>query len=1009
MKLAINKTFINKAENGTFANINKTFENVDITYNELSNHVKDGYAFCPQIKNNWRSSSNFICSDFIVVDIDAYIQLEDILETQYIKDYCSFIYTTVHHTEDHNKFRIVFELEETILEPDEMKQSLSGISKMFGGDPSCTDTCRMFYGSKNCELYMFNKTLPKNEIDKIIEHGKESRKKSYFRDTKTNDNTSSLISNTTLDSKEAVKGKDGVEYKLDELPNNTPIHCPVHFPDENASAFTVISKAGVYGVHCMKCNTTFYTSSELSKYDFNYNLDNLKQMENEHVLEYQDVNGLISIPELPNILRTNERYLSHVDFDSDLVLVKSPKGSGKTYWLEKIVKRCKKDNKKRSEWLGKDVTTNKKWERWGGVLLIGHRRSLITSLSNRLGLKSYINYSSVDLDTKTVTSETFNEPTPYYSICVDSLSTLINTEVNWFPIIIIDEVEQVLSHLTSETVKGKRNNTYLTFKHLINSAKKIYVMDSDLNGLTVKSLHQMIQEKNRSVSLLINEYTENSKSLDLYNNENHLTKVLIDSISINERCFVCSNSKIKVKSLTEVIKQKYGDTKKVLCITSDNSAEKTIQKFISNIATEILEYDVVLCSPTLGTGLDISFQNDSQLIDCVYGFFETRVNTHFDLDQQMSRVRNPKMTRLWISPQTFRFETNESVIRKEVENSKKEQRQIISITNEGVKKYGDDEYLNLYSNVTSIQRASKNNLRNNFIDMKRHFGWKVIEVEMDKTNVDEIKELKALAKKEEKIKNIQSLLEAKLITRNEYKVLSIAKEQIPLTNKQKVSMRRYEIESFYVQDLSEELIQMDDDGKLRKQIREYELLISKDSDIKDLEKKEQLKSVTYTDRKSLSQKKSIYKNVLLKTGLMDNKDNIIFNKTIQNNQMKDFILFIKSKKQTVERIFDIDIRKDIDTKPIQQLNVVLKIIGITLDRKTKKRPDGGKDYLYSMNSKRIQDLEDISSKRKDKSIQDNWFNDRKETKENRLFSNDKGEIYDQIRDQIRNPELPEYE
>ena len=39
-----------------------------------------------------------------------------------------------------------------------------------------------------------------------------------------------------------------------------------------------------------------------------------------------------------------------------------------------------------------------------------------------------------------------------------------------------------------------------------------------------------------------------------------------------------------------------------------------------------------------GTGVDITFDNNAQLIDVVYGFFQARVNTHFDIDQQLSRV-----------------------------------------------------------------------------------------------------------------------------------------------------------------------------------------------------------------------------------------------------------------------------------------------------------------------------------------------------------------------------------
>ena len=79
--------------------------------------------------------------------------------------------------------------------------------------------------------------------------------------------------------------------------------------------------------------------------------------------------------------------------------------------------------------------------------------------------------------------------------------------------------------------------------------------------------------------------------------------------------------------------------------------------FRRNIKSEIKKYQVVLSSPSLGTGIDISFESDLDEIDVVYGFYENRVNTHTEIDQQLSRVRKPKEVHIWISPVIFNFET----------------------------------------------------------------------------------------------------------------------------------------------------------------------------------------------------------------------------------------------------------------------------------------------------------------------------------------------------------------
>ena len=62
----------------------------------------------------------------------------------------------------------------------------------------------------------------------------------------------------------------------------------------------------------------------------------------------------------------------------------------------------------------------------------------------------------------------------------------------------------------------------------------------------------------------------------------------------------------------------------------------------------VFEIQVLMCSPSLGTGIDITFPDPQCLeesglckVDCVFGFFYPKVNTHTDMDQQLWRVRNP--------------------------------------------------------------------------------------------------------------------------------------------------------------------------------------------------------------------------------------------------------------------------------------------------------------------------------------------------------------------------------
>ena len=98
------------------------------------------------------------------------------------------------------------------------------------------------------------------------------------------------------------------------------------------------------------------------------------------------------------------------------VMVRSPKGSGKTTRLRQLLIDAK------------------------SILLIGHRRALIRHTCERLGLHCYL--------------DDWPEPDmvrhPRYGICLDSL-TKIPAKAS-FDVVVLDELEQVLAHFLAETM-----------------------------------------------------------------------------------------------------------------------------------------------------------------------------------------------------------------------------------------------------------------------------------------------------------------------------------------------------------------------------------------------------------------------------------------------------------------------------------------------------------------------------------------------------------------------------
>ena len=361
MKIAINKTFKNKPDDSQQGSISRTFKNVDINQNELADLINDGYSFCSQHKDS-RKSTNFIASNVLAVDIDVGLKLEEALGNPFVKNYCSIVYTTVNHSEEFNRFRLVFETVRTIFTTKEMKSALNGLIQKFGGDPSCQDSCRMFYGSENSSPLVLGNVISDDVLEQLILIGEDVSNKANRKDVKGR-SISPTISRTSIDEHTVITDKDGVVRTINEIPLRTSVHCPVHI-DNKPSAFIIESKSGVKGVHCSKCNQSYFTTTNIPMYKFDYdwedvNIETKSDIDHEEFIDTKNY----------SVYKLSERYLPFIKTNTPIVLVKSPKGSGKTEWLKKVV--------------------SSKKERGLSILLIGHRRSLITSISSRLGLVAY--------------------------------------------------------------------------------------------------------------------------------------------------------------------------------------------------------------------------------------------------------------------------------------------------------------------------------------------------------------------------------------------------------------------------------------------------------------------------------------------------------------------------------------------------------------------------------------------------------------------------------------------
>jgi hypothetical protein len=254
----------------------------------------------------------------------------------------------------------------------------------------------------------------------------------------------------------------------------------------------------------------------------------------------------------------NKKYLKIPSLYSGLTLIRSPKGTGKTESLTEIIRNLVLNENFRTlenfenqdfDDPPRSFTTRYK------VLLIGHRQALIRQLCSRLGLNCYLD------DDKKEFQENRNRKRRY-GVCLDSIWKIKDIK---YDLVIIDECEQVLSHLLSDTMRNREMN-YSYLKDVISSSANVVALDADLGWTSYLTLTEMrniqtpIDKKNNRLWVIINEYVEKNLPIEIYSSKEDLIGRFIEDVSKGKKLFVASNSKKLVESLLEELMTDLGVT-----------------------------------------------------------------------------------------------------------------------------------------------------------------------------------------------------------------------------------------------------------------------------------------------------------------------------------------------------------------------------------------------------------------------------------------------------------------
>lgn len=314
---------------------------------------------------------------------------------------------------------------------------------------------------------------------------------------------------------------------------------------------------------------------------------------------------------------------------------------------------------------------------------------------------------------------------------VDSLHKLAGSR---WDVVIIDEVEQNLGQYFADTIQHPENCLNFIRFALTHSDYQI-MADAHLGELTTDFCKEIGLH---SGTFYHNQYKTgvdengNPKKLFVYESKSHLTEEVMQQILAKGKRYIYANTKAEVKRIGTALeheRERKNFIGKTLVVHADSvKNDKNVAESLKKINDVVPELDVIVASPTLGTGFDISSKHHQ--FEKTIGFLSSRVGTSEEGHQGLNRARDVNEFHVYLDP-TERSEPTDAdyIYDKMITQVSAETMQVLSIdptTGEFVSRNPLYEWL--CCKVKAQNNKSKNNYKMRFLDLASESGYDIIKV-----------------------------------------------------------------------------------------------------------------------------------------------------------------------------------------------------------------------------------------------------------------------------------------
>lgn len=324
----------------------------------------------------------------------------------------------------------------------------------------------------------------------------------------------------------------------------------------------------------------------------------------------------VTLPTFQAHQDTHTRYISTLPVDNVLdypvVLIKSPLGTGKTELVKRLITH-----------LDQTGTAN--------ILVITHRQALAADIAARLGLECY----------KSLPDEWLPQAHRLV-ITYNSLHKISTADRTW-DLVVIDEIEQFHQHLFGETFRGgEAFRAYRALLQILSRSQHFVGLDAHLTDISVQWAHSAT---GIAPYVIHNTYQHDWGPLTLHAHEDSVIAAALKAAQAQRGPVVITTSSRQRSAIYCRLACEAVGAEGVVLVNGENSSSAASQFFIEHINTELPRVRILICTPTFGTGLDVTAR--------VYGVFGVMLNRPLiatDMLQMLGRFRNAEQRHVYVQP-----------------------------------------------------------------------------------------------------------------------------------------------------------------------------------------------------------------------------------------------------------------------------------------------------------------------------------------------------------------------